>query len=180
MKLNTGAMLKAFGIGLVGELVMVVISEVVNTASGATAGASPEQMLSSGAAGIGLGLSCVIYLMYGGIGAIYAWFARKDQGTIDAGSAALGGGITAVIVSIIGTVVSTLYGLLSGTMTKTIEQATSQVGGQTDALMPIVIGSLVIGFCIAFVLSAGFGAGGGAIYAAIAGRGQPQGTAPSV
>lgn len=185
MKLNTKVMPKAIGIGLAIELVMIVISEVVNAATGA-AEASAEEILSSGASGAlgaGLCISCVMYLLYGVIGAIYSWFAHKDQGAIDAGSGALGGGITAVIVSVIGTAISSVYSLATGAFAKTIEQATDAAGisgAETNVVMAGAVGGLVIGFCIAFVLSALFGAGGGAIYAAIAGRGQTPDAAPSV
>lgn len=174
MKLNTGAMLKAIGIGLVIELVMFGVSQAVTLASGVTPAAAPEEILSSGAVGIGLCLSCVGLLLYGVMGAIYGWFAHRDQGTVDVGQTALGGGITAVIVSVIGTVGSTLYSLATGELLQTIEQASGQVGDDSGVVMASVVGGIVIGFCIAFVLSAGLGAAGGAIYAAIAKRGQPQ------
>lgn len=179
MKLNAGAMFKAIGIGLLIELVMFGINQVVTSASGIDATAPSEELLAAGA--ISLVLGCIGYVLYGLIGAAYGWFARRDQGVLDVGPAALGGGITAVIVSVIVTLVSIVYGLATGTFAQAIDQASNQVGGDSGALMAGVVGGVIVGFCIAFVLSAGVGAAGGAIYAAVAGRGgQPQGTAPSM
>ncbi len=175
MKLNTGAMLKAVGVGLVISLVMFGIGQGVNSAMGITPGADPEDILASGAPVIGLLLGCVGVILYGVMGAIYGWFAHRDQALLDVGQTALGGGLTAVIVAFIATLISTIYTVASGTLAQTMEQATSQVGGdETGIIMASAIGGIVVGFCIAFVLSAGLGAAGGAIYAAITKSGQPK------
>lgn len=178
MKLNMNAMLKAVGIGLVIELVMFGINQLVVPAAGTITTTDPQEMLaSSGPASI---LCCVGLLLYGVMGALYGWFALRDQPAVDVGQTALGGGITAVIVSVIGSVIGTIYSLATGTFTAAFEQAASQTGGDTGIIMAGGVAGIVVGFCVGFVLSAGFGAAGGAIYAAIVGRGKPQSAAPGV
>jgi hypothetical protein len=173
-KLNAGAMLIAFGIGLVIESVMVAIGEVMNAAAPVTAGALPEPILLSRAVETGLFLSCFVYLLYG---AIYAWLAHADQGAIGAGTAALGGCITAAAVAVIGLVVSVNLELWRGSYNRAISLSGGGVVGGFSGQLFV---DLLFGLCIALVLSAGLGAAGGAIYVAIAGRGQPQGIPPNV
>lgn len=178
MRLNTSALLKAVGVGLVIEVVWFAIVQGVNALL-SVQNMTPEQILSSGVMVYSLALGCIGYLLYGLMGVIYGWFARRDQGTLDAGPAALGGGITTVIVAVIATAGSTLFGLVTGSFNSAIEQATRQTPGvdSSTVMIGVVVG-IVGGLCLAMILGGLLGAGGGAAYAAIAGRGQAQTGSP--
>lgn len=168
MSLDTNALIKSAGIGTVIALVLSVISQVISLMLGvdtlsptdATAIAGPLMIVSTC-------LCCVGYAVYAAVGVGYAFFAQQNGTSLDPGPMALGGGVSAVIVSVIQSVFGAILFLLFGT------QALSESLGQfdtTEMMGPMLAGGfigLVIGFCIAFVLSAALGAGGGAAYAAI-------------
>ncbi len=164
-RLDTNALLKAVGIGVGGILVLTLLSQIPL---------------------VGIACCCLVYLGYVGAGALYGLFAVRNGAAADAGSFALGGGITGAAAGLVGGIVSALVALIftsAATITSSLQQL-EQLGydvppevydlyssGGGTGLMAL---GGVLGVCIGMIIAAALGAIGGAIYAAMArNRGTP-------
>jgi len=177
--INTGALLRAGGIGLaVAFLFSICNNGFSYVSTQMTSTNDPSQ------AGVGAALAfvalcgcCLLYLGFGGIGALYGWFAQKDTPILEMGPTALGGALTAVAVGFLAGLCNGVIGLITGV--SQFSQAGSLGGSQTTALAASGIVGLLIGLCFAIFLSAGFGAAGGAIYASVRGN-KPSAASPAM
>jgi hypothetical protein len=181
MKLSMRAMLIAGGTGLVIKMLISVIGLVLGYLPGQVMGdptsVDPEKMasyleLSGGLFLVGVFLCCFAYILDGAIGVFYGWLAHKDQGVIEIGSAASGGGIITGIIAIIVQVAGQIYSLVAGPLVQEMVPLTELASDELGAIAAVAVGTTVVCCCISFILSVGFGATGGVIYAAIAGSGQ--------
>jgi len=153
--LDTNALFKSAGIGVVVTLALAIITNA--------AGFAAPQL-----AVLSLACCCVTYLFFAVIGAGYAFFARQNGKSMEPGPMALGGAIAALISGAVMGVVNSIATLALGMQTITQLVAQFQSADLPAGVMEgSVAFGLVIGVCFVLLFSAGLGAAGGAIYAAI-------------
>jgi hypothetical protein len=172
--LNTSALMKAAGIGAGVLLLLTLVTQAMSFASIYMTYANPTGDLST-VSPLSLVVTCcgcIVYLLYGGVGALYAHFAAQD-GQSDVGMAALGGALAAAIDGLVIGIVGAILGIVSSAVVMPMmmpdldpESAALMAG---VGLMGGIIGS-IIGICMSLGIGAVLGAIGGAIYAAVAGN----------
>jgi hypothetical protein len=161
--INTGAALRAGGIGVgLGFVVQLIFFGIglATTGMAATApdiGEDAAAGLLAGAGGLTMCLCCVGVLMYAGVGAAYAWFVEKDGGALEMGPIALGGAVSALASAFLSGICGALLGIVQSTM------AGADIGTSITAAGL----GLAFAICLYPLLYGGLGAAGGAIYAAI-------------
>lgn len=155
--LDTNALLKAAGIG---------------------AGAALLLALAANVPFVGIACCCLVYIAYGGVGALYGYFAKQNGREINAGQFALGGALAALIASfgagLVNSIVTLAFGSSSVSQVLTLYEEMgidvppeiydmySNGGG-----MGFIVVGLIFGLCLAAIVAAGLGAAGGAIYGAV-------------
>lgn len=181
--INTGALLRAGGIGLAVGFVFQVVSAVAAVAmlpefaesTPITAEADITQITALG--GVLVCLCCVVALLYGGIGAGYSWFAEKSGGPVDIGLMALGGALAAFVDGILLGICGVGVNYLTNMLNLASQSGSPAFGvglGATFGLPAAGLG-LAIGVCVYPFIYAILGAAGAAIYAALASnRSKPQ------
>lgn len=177
--LNTGALLRAGGIGLAVGFILEVINAGLAVAMTATSAGSGANGLSSGGAssalaglgGLAICCCCLIVLAYVGIGVGYSWFAEKDGNLPEPAPAALGGAIATFVDAILMGLCSVGVNYLVGILNLAAQSSDSPLFGAglgaTVGLGGTAFG-LLLNVCIYPFVFAAFGAAGAAIYAAIA------------
>lgn len=179
MAINWGAVLKTAGVGAIVLVLLQGCGYAFNAAMGIPPGTVPTDpsALPPGYQLYTLALGCIGYLLYLGYGALYAFFAGRAGTPIQAGTMAVGGAVTGIIIALISTVLAVVNILIL----LPAMQAAFEAQGLTDLPaegMGIVLAGagvgVVVGLCIAFVVGGGLAAAGGAIYAAIMGSRREQ------
>jgi hypothetical protein len=178
--INTGALLRAGGIGLAAGFVFQIISAAVGLISASAA--SGVNSADAGTVATTLGgllvcLCCVLALLYAAIGAGYSWFAEKSGGPVDIGPMALGGALAAFVDGILLGICGVGVNYLTNMLNLASQSGSPAFGvglGATFGLPAAGLG-LAIGVCVYPFIYAILGAAGAAIYAALASnRSKPQ------
>ena len=153
MNLDNNALLKSAGIGAAAVIVLSVLTQIP---------------------AVGLVCCCLLLLAYGGIGALYGYFAHRNGSALTGGSAALGGAIAAGIAGIAQGIVSAIVTLVVMPGNAATAAAIAQLEAQGFDVPPEVaqlysstgFGALgaVLGVCFTLIVGAILGAIGGAIY----------------
>jgi hypothetical protein len=178
--LNTGALLRAGGIGLVVGFVLQIFSaviSVISTSAASGASSSDSATLATALGGLVICLCCMVALIYAAIGAGYSWFVEKSGSPVEMGPVALGGALAAfadgILLGICGVGINYLTGMLN-LAAQSGDPAFGAALGGTFGLAGAGLG-LLTGVCIYPFVYAILGAAGAAIYAAIASnRSKPQ------
>ena len=165
MSINTNAMWKAVGMGVLLVALYAILKYVLSTMAGINTAqiAANPMMIPNWYMGLSLLLSCVGVALYLIVGAFYGKFAYQNGDPLDAGHYPLGGGLAGGLV-----------GLLSG-----IVSAVMSIG-QLPAIMSAMEraqGAMGVGIAIGVVFSLGIGAIlagiGAALYAGLSRRNVP-------
>jgi hypothetical protein len=165
--LDTNALLKTIGGGLVIALLFIAFGHGVNALLlGIAPGEIPDRaMLPTGYWIYTICLSCVGYLFYALIGSGYGFFAQRNGMAPHVGRMALGG---AIALAAIGIVAGTINLLTTPVMRISREIFMSAGLPSYGFFRGFFLLSVSIGLCIALMIYVVLGAGGGAIYGLIA------------
>ncbi len=179
--INTGALIRATGVGVAVAFVLEMISFGIGLASAsAVAGVSSSETstLLTALSAVAICSCCVILLFFGGVGAAYSWFAERSGSPMDAGPMAVGGALAAFISGLLLGLCASGVGFVSAPLrlaaTSGGSVAPALAGGLAGAAAGGVLG-LALNVCVYPLIYAALGAAGAAIYAAVvSNRSKPQ------
>ena len=178
--INTGALLRAGGIGLAAAFLLQVINAVVSVISSSASSnisSSNAGTMATVFSGLAMCICCLTALFFGGIGAAYSWFAAKSDSALDAGPMALGGAIAAYVDAILMGVCGVGVNYLTNIFNLASQTGNPAFGialGGTLGLGGAGIG-LIFAVCVYPIIFAVLGAAGAAIYATVvSNRSKPQ------
>ena len=173
MSINTNAMWKAVGIGVLLIALYAILRYALSTIAGVNTAqiAANPIMIPSWYVGLSLLLSCVGVVLYLIVGAFYGKFADQNGDPLDAGHYALGGGLAGGLVGLLSGIISAV---MSIGQLPAIMAAMERAKGVSAGSMQAAVG---VGIAIGVVFSLGIGgvlAGiGAALYAGLSRRNVP-------
>ncbi len=175
MNIKPRALMIAAGVGLVGQIVISLISSAVSIGP-VLAGDDPAQIDQfSGITSVLSVLLCLCGLMFDtGIGFLYVYLSSRE-GAVSMGDAALGGAATGLAARVVSGAIGACIGLLLVPLI--LSQMSTGVPPEMAGVMlgVGVAGGLIgaiAGICIGLIIGGVFGAIGGAIGGATVGKGQ--------
>lgn len=172
--INRRALLIAAGVGIAVALCIGVTSNGLIYVVDPDIVRDPQNALGSPVYLMVLALGCSMYLIYAGLGVLYAWLAQRNGTILTAGSAAVGGLLTVLIVQafqfLMGLVVSLTVGQQA--MEASMRQYQQLGVDLGNNVFVVTIVTLCFSMCLTMLIGGALSAAGAAIYAAITGSRQ--------